>query len=544
MKRYLLISLLVFLPLLAKATISTQVSHKRIQMGDTFRLTFTVDAPQTDSIPDLTPLQQNFSIVGTERSMAYSIINGERHSLNQWIVLLSPQKTGVLLIPAIQIGQEQSTANSIEIIDDAITPSADKKINTHNDQLLLKTEISTSHPFINQQVIYTVKLYTSQRLLDAEYEPPTIEDALLIPLGDGRHYQTILNGRNYGVEDQQYAIFPQKSGELPITPPTFRALIFDNVPKRMTAHTDRAELTVKPIPTNFIGKHWFPAEQAALTEVYDQKTSSLTEGSTLIRTITLQAAGLPAQLLPPIEVKPSDQFNSYPEKPELHNSTRQQTLMGRADLKITYLLNKSGSVTLPAIHVSWFNTQTGKEEILSLPAHRLQVQSSVSSPATSPKKVSKPQLLTPINHLLPLSVEKSNTLAWGLAGGFAFAWVVTLLLWWKRRGAFTRDDHRKAALIALRMACKKNDPHEAQRALLRWASFQWPEIKPLNLHQIVKLVADASLKEQLTLLSTVLYRDETNPHWEGSPLWYCMSRQGPEKSTHQNKKQGLPPINP
>ena len=140
MKRYFLISLLLFWHLFANATISTQVSHSFVRMGETFRLTFTVDAPQADSIPDLTPLQQNFSIVGTERSMAYTIMNGERHSLHQWMVLLSPRKPGVLLIPAIQIGQEQSTASSIEVRDDGSATLPYKKNNSHADQLMLKTE--------------------------------------------------------------------------------------------------------------------------------------------------------------------------------------------------------------------------------------------------------------------------------------------------------------------------------------------------------------------------------------------------------------------
>ncbi len=543
MKRYLLISLLLSFHLVANATISTQVSHSRVQMGETFRLTFTVDAPEADSVPDLTPLQQNFAIVGTERSMAYSIINGERHSFHQWMVLLSPQKTGVLLIPAIQIGQEQSKASSIEVRNDSSsTPLSNKKDNADTDQLLLKTELSPPNPFINQQVIYTVKLYTSQRLLDAEYQPPTIDNALLIPLGDGRHYQTILDDHHYRVEEQQYAIFPQKSGELTINPPSFRALIFDAVPRRMTAHTKANQLTVKPVPTNFTGKHWLPAQQAALTEVYDQTTTSMTEGSTLIRTVTLQANGVPAQLLPPIELAPSDQFNSYPEKPELHNSTRQQSLIGRADIKITYLLNKAGPVTIPAIEVPWFNTVTGKEEILSLPARLLNIQLNQATQASAPKNTAKAPAVLPIKHLLSLSVTKSNTLAWWLAGGFAMAWIATLLLWWLRRAGHSQSP-LTSALKAIRAACKNNDPNETQRALIRWARLQWPKLNPLNLHQLEQLVTDPDLKEQLSSLSKALYRNEKNTPWEGARLWQCINKFRPITSKENNKKQGLPPIN-
>lgn len=547
MKRYFLLSLLFFFCGLTQATISTQISHSSVQMGDTFRVTFTVDAPQTDSIPDLTPFQQNFAIVGTERSMAYSIVNGERHSLHQWIVLLSPQKTGVLLIPAIQIGQEQSTASSIEVLGASDRRLPEKKEPAYTDQLMLKTELSQPDPFINQQVIYTVKLYSRQRLLDAEYQPPTIDDALLIPLGHGRHYQRIIDDHNYAVEEQQYAIFPQKSGELTITPPIFRALIFDSVPRRMTARTSGKTLMVKPVPPDYAGKHWFPAKQAALTEVYDQQKTTVTEGNTLIRTVTLQAAGVPAELLPTIALDKGDGFNSYPEKPELKNSIRQQELMGRADIKITYLLNEAGKITLPAIHVPWYNTLTGKEEILSLPEHVLdvKVKDAETMPIARPTHAPKSQRLSKLNPSLNLPVKTSFPLAWWLAGGFALAWLTTLVLWWYRRKLpITKVSHEPSPLKAVHAACKNNDPSRTQQALLHWARLQWPSHRLFNLHDLEAVVLCPHLKIELSNLSKVLYSADKNLAWQGDLLWQYLSNLRQKKIVPQHKNHGLPPINP
>lgn len=63
---------------------------------------------------------------------------------------------------------------------------------------------------MNQQIIYKVTLYNSKHLLDADYQGPQVENALLIPLGQEKRYQTQKNNINYLVEEQNYAIFPQK----------------------------------------------------------------------------------------------------------------------------------------------------------------------------------------------------------------------------------------------------------------------------------------------------------------------------------------------
>ncbi len=122
-----------------------------MRLGDTFRFTITIDAPQADSIPDLIPLQENFSIIGTERSMAYSIINGQRHSVNQWTVLLIPLKTGTLLIPAIQIGQQQTKATSIQVIDSSPSTTSTSPV-TSTCPLRL-------HLLSNKAMIYRMRKY-------------------------------------------------------------------------------------------------------------------------------------------------------------------------------------------------------------------------------------------------------------------------------------------------------------------------------------------------------------------------------------------------
>ena len=528
----------------AMANISVTIDPPAVSLGDTFRLTFTIDNPQGGGIPDLTPLQENFNIVGTERNMSYSIVNGQTQSAGQWTVLLVAKKAGALAIPPIRIGHQESTASSIEVTTNKESITPDNQ-GIPQDDVMIKTEVSQQEAFINQQVIYTVKLYNSQRLLDAQYQPPSVEDALLIPLGDGRRYNTELNGRSYAVEEQQYAIFPQKSGDLDIASPAFNALVFSNVPKRINARSKTRKLVIKPIPADFKGKYWLPAKQVALTEVYDQTDTTMKQGGTLVRTVTLQANGVPAQLLPTLTFATSSQFNLYPEKPELNNTARQQELIGRADAKVTYVLNKAGQITIPALQVTWFNTDTGKEEIVSLPARTIVVEpTNASAPGNMVKVPPATVDNTQATPLPALPVENSSPLAWWIAAGFALAWIVTLGLWRFRKSPNGRKRDKQLALRALRKACENNNASHTQVALLRWAACQWPDVDVLNVHQLAKLVHDSTMKKQLSLLSQALYSEEMNIEWQGATLWRRVCAYLRAKPTQKGKASDLPPINP
>jgi hypothetical protein len=523
---------------LAMAAVSVQVNPSTVHLGEAFRLTFTIDAPPANTVLDLSPLQENFTIVGTERSTAYSIINGQTHSIAQWIVLLTAKKTGTLTIPSLQIGRQNSPPVTINIIDSGTTVSPDEQKTTENE-IMIKAAVSTQSPFISQQVIYTVKLYNSLRLMDGEYVPPRAENALLVPLGDGHRYEEVLDGRHFIVEEQQYVVFPQKSGELNILSPAFNALVFDTVPRRINVQDKPIKLSVKPMPATYSGKDWLPAKQVALTEVYDQNVTQVKEGSTLVRTVTLQAAGVPGQLLPHLNFASNSQFNVYTEKPELRNMARQQELIGRADVKATYVFNKPGRVTIPAITITWFNTVTDKEETASLPARVIEV---IAAAIPGPPSVTTPSIVEPVPNTI---LEKKATLAWWIAALFALAWIVTLLLWiFLRKKPIGRKISQHQLLEQIEKACRDDKPQEAREALLRWASARWPEDDVLNLQQLGLLTQDEALKKQLLALSQELYSPKTKVKWQGKALWLSLRSYLKVKHKAKNKPKDLPPINP
>lgn len=546
MKNLILFLVLSVTTVLAHAVIEVDINPSTINEGESFQLILTRDT-QAPGEPDLSVLQTEFMILGTARQMSYSVINGQSTSASQWIITLRALKSGVLSIPAIKIGSELSTPMTINVVARAKAKAGSGTTWTQAHDLLLTTSVDNDKPYVNQQVLYTVKLYNSKRLLDADYQPPQVENALLIPLGNALRYQTIKNNVNYVVEEQKYALFPQKSGSLRITSPSFTALVYAYNPQRVEVHGKNQHLNVQPIPKLDQGHPWTPAKQIQLTEHYEQEVQSINQGEALVRTVRIDGVALPAQLLPELKFEQSNLFHVYPEKGAEQNKVQQGELVGRTEFKVTYLFNKPGKVVIPELRVRWFNTQTGHDEETRLPSKSLEVVPVPSKVNT--KNDAEQQAYGAIQQ--EKNIESSvvsrghNDVAWWCAAFFACAWIVTLVLWfWKQHGRISTRKQRRLALKQLKKACFAGNALEARDALLKWASVSWTDVTIVHLSDLTPLVPESEFKKQLTLLSQALYKENQDDPWSGHELFRAASEMKTGIVKMKSKKEKLPPINP
>ncbi|KTD34327.1 KQDN repeat-containing protein [Legionella moravica] len=546
MKKIIVSVLLSCYALFAFAEIQVQVEPSQVALGDVFKLIITDDSAQNGGVPDLTVLQKDFTIYGTERHVNYILINGQAQTASQWIISLKALKPGILTIPAIKLGLDKS--NPITINVDGSQTNQDFQNNSAQQQdVVLTADVNEKKPYVNQQIIYTVKLYNSKRLLDAEYQGPQVDNALLIPLGDAKRYQTVQNNVNYVVEEQNYAIFPQKSGTLDIISPKFTALIYDINSQRIKVEDKTIKLNVQPIPSQYKGTLWLPAKQVKLSEQYENSSQTLGQGSTLTRTVTLEGVSIPAQLLPTLDFEETDAFSVYPEKGADKNQVKQGELVGSTQFKVTYLFNKAGKITIPELRLHWFNTETGKDEVAVLAPRSLDITPSLATSNEKTESQNSSVMPTTENQGREIDSYPHASFNWGwiVAILFAFAWVITLGLWgWQKHNRHSSKKQVRKAFTELNKACTECNPKKARDALLKWGKVQWPDAPLLNLSDLTKLVRDAQLKKQIHLLSQVLYKSDEKILWRGDELLRAVIAL---KRSNADKKQSsnvLPPINP
>ena len=534
------------------ATLSARTEPSAVALGEPFNLILELDENAPSGLPDFTPLRYDFHIHGTAHSTSYLFTNGQSKASTRWTVTLVPRRVGELTIPSIQIGQARSHPITLHVGGNAHRRQTSSSTSTPDRALFIQTKLSDANPLLNQQMLYTVKIFHYSSILDAAYQPPNVGDALVVPLGENRQYQVIEQGRPYLVEEQKYAFFPQKTGRHIIFPPKFQALIYDDIPRRAEAQGESRSLDVQPIPEGFTQSTWLPAKALALQENYDQKTTKLTEGSTLTRTITLRATGLLAELLPQITLSKKGNFKSYPERPTFNNTLEGDNVVGSATLKINYLLSHTGPITIPEQTIAWFNTQTGQKTEVTLPARILQVTpepgSTSSTTPTKPPKVESPETTSDIQKPLPIQKHEilhRLALHITLLVVFLLFGLCIFVIKKAKRCAIKKQTSQRAYLKPLKKACLSNQPKATRDALLIWAKHAWPDAQILNLDDMISLASNQPLTEALHTLSKALYHPKQAAPWQGKDLWSAIQNIHAKKPRHKTaQKNPLPPIHP
>ncbi len=546
------------------AAIQIQLEPKQPTTADTIRLSLTIDhVTHANDKPKITALPNDLTIVGTEQSMAYSVVNGTAQASTQWVILLTARRAGQWTIPPIQIGQERTPAVTVVVHAQPGTHAdADQQSPASKADLLITGDISKSNPYIDEQIVYTVRIYHKYPLVDNNYKPPEVAHALLFPLGNGSSYQSIYQGEVYAVEEQQYAIFPQKSGQLRLTPPAVDGILYGFRPERIHATAKPIALQVQPVPQTYQQSHWLPAKAVRLTESYATNHSVIVQGNTLVRTLTLQATGVPAELLPALAFTSTDGYKVYPDKPDLENKIKHHELIGHASMQVTYLFDKPGTVTIPALVVPWFNIVTGRAEQIVLPERVLTITKTATAQAVAPQaKPAQPVTAADASSqpahapvaqpaeavskpCAPAAIADHSLWVWLTIAILSLGWLGTIFLWWLSPRMLSWNANGRAAFKRLESACLQHQPAQARAALLQWAAMQWPDVNILNMTDLARVVHDMALKKQLACLSQALYSADDKAAWRGDALWHALSKYRKRQPRKSEKGNSLPPINP
>jgi hypothetical protein len=262
---------LLISPLLA-ADISVNIDRNPVNLNESFQIIFSA-TEQPDGDPDFTPLEKDFEILNQSQQQSTQIINLKMTKSMQWVLTVMAKHTGTLMVPAIKFGQDSSQFAALVVNEVEVTANA-------NDDLFLQVEVNNTKPYIQEQVIYTLKLYRKVNISQAALTEPKLPDAVIEKLGEDKSYNSQYQGDNYIVTERKYAIFPQKSETMYIEPLTLTADVivanqrrYNGFFNRQNTRTQRVSskaitLEVQAKPAAASGKYWLPAEQVYLEEKY------------------------------------------------------------------------------------------------------------------------------------------------------------------------------------------------------------------------------------------------------------------------------------
>lgn len=373
----LLVGLLVT-SLASAQQIEVNVDRTELARGETLTFTIRVFDQRQGMQLDLTPLTENFDVLGTRTSSQIRSVNGNVESWTDYIVTLFPLTEGELEIPSLQINNSSTDPITVSVVNEG------PRSNQSSEELFLEVEVNKESVYVQEQLLFTVRLYyTINGIRNPQFTELEMEDTVIQLIGSPNQYERLIDGVRYGVYEKRYVIFPQRSGPLEIPDILFRGevtdgssnFVFRNLnTRRVTAFIDGLTIDVKERPEAARdSQFWLPVSNLTLEESFDTDISNLQVGDSIVRTVTLVAEGVDGAVLPPFSNTDIEGANLYPDPAEIDRTFVDGEIIGTRTEQTTIVATQGGTIEIPEIVIPWWNVDTDQLEATVVPATRLQI---------------------------------------------------------------------------------------------------------------------------------------------------------------------------
>ncbi len=505
----------------ANAAVSAQLSEQVIDELETVRLTIRASQTrQTESL-DLSALEQDFHVMGTNTSSQYRFINGREQSWVDYQITLQPKRTGEITIPRIAVGPDRTPTIVL-----TVRPLTDETRQLIDELVFFEQEFSAEEIYVQSELVVTRRLLYSNgvQLYSDLPGTPEIPDAVVMNIGEPVSSTTKRGDKNYGVVEQKFAIFPEVSGrfEIPAINVTASVRLIDAgrvSRKGVRVGTDSVTIQVLPVPAEYpADKPWLPAHAVVLERSLEPTNVEHNVGDTLNHQLKVVVSGNMGSTVPPVDLEIDDaEFRSYPQAPELTDDTSRGIVTGTRLQRSSLLPVRPGALVLPEAKLTWWDTRRDILREAHLPAQALTVSgdamvAAVPAGQTEESDASGADPSPPVEP--QIRTYLSDAWVW-IVATLAVA-ALALLIFYRRpeqEGREEREEHVSdeppfidiPTLAGLKKDLKTSEPSHIYHLLCRALAghFKTSEIHALQLFRKSSVAADSGLNT----LTDLVYGD-------------------------------------
>ena len=378
----------------ATAEVRAWVDAQTVDEMETVRLTLRADGVgnQVDAQPDLSELETDFEVLGTNTSSQFQIINGQTQSWIEYQINLRPKRTGTLTIPPIAIVGERSQPLQISVRP--LPPEVRQAI----DRLVFfEVDVTPNPVYVQAQALMTRRLYYSGGVQIYSDLPgaPDIPNAVVLPVGDTRSTTETRPEGRYGVLEQRYAIFPEKSGALTIPEISVTSSVRLQSGGRtrrtgLRVSSPEVRLEVLPVPAAYpADQPWLPARQVSISDVWEPASLSFEAGKPVRRTLTVNATGNTGSAIPPLAMRlPEGTFKEYPEPVAISEEAVSMDVVGTRQQPYSIVPVSPGAAQLPRIQLTWWDTVNNRVRVATVASEPVRVAGDPGTPQRDSTSVS------------------------------------------------------------------------------------------------------------------------------------------------------------
>jgi hypothetical protein len=413
----------------------------------------------------------------------------------------------------------------------------------------VQVDVRAKQPvLVGQHVDIAVRISAPNYFLSAPVFPDLQIAGAVVTMPDesGLNSSEVVDGVTFAAIEKTYVFVAQQPGEFALPPLHIEFRYADDSAKPVAGSVElpATKITVNlPAGATSLAEA-APAARISVDQTLDRSVDGVNVGDALTRTVAIFAAHTPAMMIPPTHFDAPGGVRVYPADPVLKDETDAHAgfVGGHRTDRATYVFEKAGDYTLPAIEIGWVDPATQQRQTSTAPAISVHVAANSAATAAIAPEVPEESAAPP--------PRKFAWRLWASVIVLGVAVLAMLLLIARRIAPDVREvlaerrserlDSEAHAFARVEQACRNNNAMAAYEALLAWClKCGWP-----SLASCVRTHPHPALAAQIERLEAALYSTQPESPWNGAELLAALrdARNGTRPS--RSRVPALPPLNP
>jgi hypothetical protein len=369
----------------ADVSVDLRVEGTDVTLADSVTMTVSVSGVRSLKEPPAIRGLEPFTVSQGGTSSRMEIINGHVSSSIDYNYFLQPKRTGTFKIGPAEVhegGVHRSGTVTLRVREPSTAAGKER------GPLFMEASLSRDNVYVEEQDIYTVKLYLHTKVSDVSLEMPEVQGLTFKKLGKASEYQSIYSGQSYRVLEVRYAVAADKEGAYSLPPARMSMTVYSQrgrgfgglfddpffsfgQGRPVTLASETLGLTVKPLPTE--GR---PDDFSGLVGTFSLKStldpSQVKAGESATLTLTIEGRGN-VNRIP--DLKPPDLTRAklYADQPVLTTNEDSEGVSGVKTMKWAIVPENVGQMVVPSASLSFFDPAKGKYLIARSQTHTLKV---------------------------------------------------------------------------------------------------------------------------------------------------------------------------
>jgi len=194
----------------AEISVTLKLDRTETILTDSVQMIVSVGGSRdSESTPDIQGLA-DFDVRPAGTSSRIEFINGQMSSGVDYTYFIQPHKTGVFQIGPARVGIDGKIFSSNTAKLRVVKPAAGK--GADRGPIFLTAELSNDTVYVEEQTLYTLKLYLRRNVRNINLNLPETENIIFKQIAKPVEYRSTIDGQNYQVLEVGYALVPSKAG--------------------------------------------------------------------------------------------------------------------------------------------------------------------------------------------------------------------------------------------------------------------------------------------------------------------------------------------